>query len=111
MPLKVTDTILPTTMIGSYPKPRWFEEYNLEGADLLEWWKLEKHFQAYRDATEACIKDQEIAGLDIVTDGQMHFDQYGGGIGSSVWVLEDGVRALTQGHGREPHRGGATGRA
>ena len=66
MPTKVIDTILPTTMIGSYPKPRWFEEYNLEGADLLEWWKLEKHFQAYRDATAACIKHQEIAGLDIV---------------------------------------------
>ena len=51
MLMKVTDAILPTTMIGSYPKPRWFEEYNLVGADLLEWWKLEKHFQAYRDAT------------------------------------------------------------
>ena len=24
-------------------------------------------------------------GLDIVTDGQMHFDQYGGAIGSFVW--------------------------
>ena len=64
MPRKLTDTILPTTMIGSYPKPRWFEEYNVAGADLLEWWKIEKHFQAYRDATAACIKDQEIAGLD-----------------------------------------------
>jgi 5-methyltetrahydropteroyltriglutamate--homocysteine methyltransferase len=85
MATKVTDTILPTTMIGSYPKPRWFEEYNVAGSDLLEWWKIEKHFQAYRDATAACIKDQEIAGLDIVTDGQMHFDQYGGGIGSFVW--------------------------
>jgi 5-methyltetrahydropteroyltriglutamate--homocysteine methyltransferase len=85
MATKVTDTILPTTMIGSYPKPRWYEEYNVGGADLLEWWKLEKNFQAFRDATAACIKDQEIAGLDIVTDGQMHFDQYGGGIGSFVW--------------------------
>jgi methionine synthase II (cobalamin-independent) len=26
------------------------------------------------DATTACIKDQELAGLDIVTDGQMQFD-------------------------------------
>jgi 5-methyltetrahydropteroyltriglutamate--homocysteine methyltransferase len=85
MPTKVTDTMLPTTMIGSYPKPRWFEDYNVGGADLLEWWKIEKHFQAFRDATAACIKDQELAGLDIVTDGQMHFDQYGGGIGSFVW--------------------------
>src|SRR6201984_509117 len=84
-PTKLTDTLLPTTMIGSYPKPRWFEEYNVAGSDLLEWGKIEKHFQGYPDATAACIKDQEIAGLDIVTDGQMHFDQYGGGIGSFVW--------------------------
>ena len=34
MRTKVTDKMLPTTMIGSYPKPRWFEDYNLEGADL-----------------------------------------------------------------------------
>ena len=53
VPTKVTDTILPTTMIGSYPKPRWFEEYNVAGADLLEWWKIEKHFQAFRDAKVA----------------------------------------------------------
>jgi 5-methyltetrahydropteroyltriglutamate--homocysteine methyltransferase len=85
MPTKVTDTILPTTMIGSYPKPRWYQPYNVEGQDILEWWKLETHFQAYRDATAACIKDQELAGLDIVTDGQMHFDEYGGAIGSFVW--------------------------
>ena len=71
MPTKVTDVILPTTMIGSYPKPRWFEKYNVEGRDLLEWWKLEENFQAWKDATNAVITDQEDAGLDIVTDGQM----------------------------------------
>ena len=87
MPTKVTDQILPTTMIGSYPKPRWYTDYNVGGQDLLEWWKLEKNFQAYRDATAAVIKDQEIAGLDIVTDGQMHFDEYGGAIGSFVWYF------------------------
>ena len=85
MATKVTDTILPTTMIGSYPKPRWYQPYNVAGQDILEWWKLETNFQAYRDATAACIKDQELAGLDIVTDGQMHFDEYGGAIGSFVW--------------------------
>ena len=35
MPTRVTDTILPTTMIGSYPKPRWFEDYNVAGALCL----------------------------------------------------------------------------
>ena len=104
MPTKVTDTMLPTTMIGSYPKPRWFEDYNVAGADLLEWWKIEKHFQAFRDATAACIKDQEIAELDIVTDGQMHFDQYGGAIGSVRLVLVRAARRLQQKQAAEPDR-------
>ena len=73
MPTKVVDTILPTTMIGSYPKPRWYTRYNLEGADLLEWWKLEENWHAWWDATTACISDQELAGLDIVTDGRLRW--------------------------------------
>ena len=31
------------------------------------------------------IKDQEDAGLDILTDGQMWFDDYHMGIGSFLW--------------------------
>lgn len=96
MATKVTDTILPTTMIGSYPKPRWYQRYNLGGEDLLEWWKLEEHWHAYWDATAACIKDQERAGLDIVTDGQMHFDDYGGAIGSFVWYWYERLGGFTK---------------
>ena len=43
-----------------------------------------------------CIKDQELAGLDIVTDGQMHFDQYGGGIGSFVWYWYERLGGFTK---------------
>ena len=96
MPTKVTDTVLPTTMIGSYPKPRWYQHYNLAGEDVLEWWKLEENWHAYWDATTACIKDQELAGLDIVTDGQMHFDDYGGGIGSFVWYWYERLGGFTK---------------
>jgi 5-methyltetrahydropteroyltriglutamate--homocysteine methyltransferase len=101
----IVDTILPTTMIGSYPKPRWYSRYNLAGADLLEWWKLEENWHAWWDATTACIKDQELAGLDIVTDGQMHFDDYGG----VRLVLVRASRGLHQGQTAQPaghrHRG------
>ena len=96
MPTKVTDTILPTTMIGSYPKPRWYQRYNLAGQDLLEWWKLEENWHAYWDATTACIKDQELAGLDIVTDGQMFFDDYGGAIGSFVWYWYERIGGFSR---------------
>src|SRR4030081_2707423 len=95
MPRKITNTLLPTTMIGSYPKPRRYPRYNLGGADLLEWWKLEENWHAWWDATTACISDQALAGLDIVTDGQMHFDDYGGGIGSFVWYWYERLGGFT----------------
>jgi 5-methyltetrahydropteroyltriglutamate--homocysteine methyltransferase len=96
MPRQIVDKLLPTTMIGSYPKPRWYARYNLHGQDLLEWWKLEENEHAYWDATTAALKDQERAGLDILTDGQMHFDDYGGGIGSFVWYWYERIDGFTR---------------
>lgn len=81
---RVVPTVLPVTMVGSYPRPLWYR-HQLHGADLLHALKLEEHAQAYEDATACAIRDQEDAGLDVVTDGQMYFDDYGGSIGSFVW--------------------------
>jgi 5-methyltetrahydropteroyltriglutamate--homocysteine methyltransferase len=57
-----------TTIAGSLPKPAWLAEPNvlwapwrLTGADLAA---------AQRDATLLAIKEQEDAGIDIVTDGE-----------------------------------------
>jgi 5-methyltetrahydropteroyltriglutamate--homocysteine methyltransferase len=80
----VIDTPLPTTMVGSYPRPRWFD-YQLHGADFLHAIKLEEHREAFEDAALAVIREQEDAGLDVVTDGQMFYDDYGGSIGSLCW--------------------------
>jgi 5-methyltetrahydropteroyltriglutamate--homocysteine methyltransferase len=58
-----------TTIAGSLPKPAWLAETNklwpawkAEGADLAD---------AKRDATLMWLKEQEDAGIDIVTDGEM----------------------------------------
>jgi len=60
--------MLETTIAGSLPKPSWLAEPNklwpewrLTGADLDA---------AKRDATLLAIKEQEDAGIDIVTDGE-----------------------------------------
>jgi 5-methyltetrahydropteroyltriglutamate--homocysteine methyltransferase len=76
--------LLPTTMVGSYPRPAWFT-HQLAGKDILEAFKLTSHSEAFHDATRVAIKDQEDAGLDILTDGQMWFDDYHMGIGSFLW--------------------------
>ncbi len=77
-------TLLPTTMVGSYPRPGWFTQ-QLAGRDVLEAFKVASHAEAFHDATRAVIRDQEDAGLDILSDGQMWFDDYHMGIGSFLW--------------------------
>ena len=76
--------LLPATMVGSYPRPRWFT-HQLGGRDVLEAFKSVEHAEAYADATRAVLDDQERAGLDVVTDGQMWFDDLHMGIGSFFW--------------------------
>jgi methionine synthase II (cobalamin-independent) len=90
MPKKIVDTILPTTMVGSYPRPHWFGQ-QLLGRDVRVAFKEVRHEEAYHDATHAVISDQEEAGLDIVTDGQMSYDDYVGGIGSFCWYMYERI--------------------
>src|SRR5439155_615539 len=100
MPTKIVDTILPTTMVGSYPRPRWFRQ-QLRGRDIRVAFKEVEHEEAYQDATKIAIDDQEMAGLDIVTDGQMYFDDYVGGIGAFCWYMYERISGF--GHAKEPH--------
>ena len=100
MPKKIVDTILPTTMVGSYPRPQWFTQ-QLLGRDVRVAFKEVKHEEAYHDATHAVIADQEEAGLDIVTDGQMSYDDYVGVIGSFCWYMYERIPGFDP--AREPH--------
>jgi 5-methyltetrahydropteroyltriglutamate--homocysteine methyltransferase len=90
---KIVDTLLPTTMVGSYPRPHWYT-YQLLGRDVRVAFKHAPHAEAYEDATAAAIRDQEEAGLDIVTDGQMYFDDYVGGIGAFCWYMYERTKEV-----------------
>jgi methionine synthase II (cobalamin-independent) len=100
MPRKIVDTILPTTMVGSYPRPHWFTQ-QLLGRDVRVAFKEVQHEEAYHDATHAVLHDQEEAGLDIVTDGQMSYDDYVGVIGSFCWYMYERIHGFDP--AREPH--------
>lgn len=76
--------LLPTTMVGSYPRPSWFQ-HQLAGRDVLDAFKVAPHREAFEDAVRVVIDDQEQAGLDVLSDGQMWFDDYDMGIGSFLW--------------------------
>jgi 5-methyltetrahydropteroyltriglutamate--homocysteine methyltransferase len=60
--------MLLTTIAGSLPKPRWLAQPETLWAP----WRLppETLREGQRDAVLTALKDQEAAGIDIVTDGE-----------------------------------------
>ncbi|MFQ5919906.1 MAG: hypothetical protein ACE5I4_07680 [Thermoplasmata archaeon] len=94
MVVKNIDKPIATTHVGAYPKPKWFSQYQLSGRDMLDVFKDQTYEQAYRDAVAAVIKDQELAGVDIVADGKMAYDEFRGGTGWFQYTL-DRVNGIT----------------
>jgi 5-methyltetrahydropteroyltriglutamate--homocysteine methyltransferase len=78
------NTLFPTSLVGSYPQPEWLiDRKNLASrfpprVRVKELWKVDPDWleQAQNDATIIAIRDQERAGLDIVTDGEMRRESY-----------------------------------
>src|ERR1700686_3599986 len=70
--------MLPTTIIGSLPRPSWYTE-NLGTRSFLDAMVISRFREQYVDALSVYLREQEVAGLDIVTDGDCRFDQDVGG--------------------------------
>jgi 5-methyltetrahydropteroyltriglutamate--homocysteine methyltransferase len=81
--LKTTAGImLPTTITGSLPRPSWYTE-NLGTRSFLDAMVTSRFREQYVDALAVYLREQELAGLDIVTDGDCRFDQ---DIGGQSWT-------------------------
>ena len=65
--------VLPTTITGSLPRPGWYTQ-NLGARDFREAMVDRGYREEYLDALAVYLRDQEVAGLDIVTDGDCRFD-------------------------------------
>ena len=80
----MTAKLFPTSLVGSYPQPEWLiDRAKLAGrfpprVRAKELWRVAPEFldQAQDDATLIAIRDQERAGLDIITDGEMRRESY-----------------------------------
>ena len=76
--------LLPTSLVGSYPQPDWLiDRAKLAGrfpprVRAKELWRVDPQWldQAMDDATILAIREQERAGLDIITDGEMRRESY-----------------------------------
>ena len=87
--------LLPTSLVGSYAQPDWLiDREKLAGrfpprTRVKELWRVPEQYleQAWDDATVYAIAEQERAGLDIVTDGEMRRESYSNRFATSL----DGV--------------------
>src|SRR5881392_1871777 len=76
--------LFPTSLVGSYPQPDWLiDRARLAGrfpprVRARELWRVDPAYleEAQDDATRLAIADQERAGLDIITDGEMRRESY-----------------------------------
>ncbi len=76
--------MLPTSLVGSYAQPDWLLDRSklakrfpprVRAAEL---WRVDPQWlaEAQDDATRLAILDQERAGLDIITDGEIRRESY-----------------------------------
>ena len=80
----MTLPLLPTTLVGSYPQPEWLVDRDkLLGSGpprvrMREVWRVPPPLLeiAQDDAVRLAVADQERAGVDIVTDGEIRRESY-----------------------------------
>ena len=70
------NVLIPTSMVGNYPNPRWWDAsfaraFTGDQQPPDSMWQ-----EALDDAMAAVVADQEAAGLDIIADGRLHGDNY-----------------------------------
>ena len=76
--------LLPTSLVGSYPQPEWLIDREKLSHQMpprvraAELWRIPSPWleQAQDDATLLAIRQQEAAGLDIITDGEIRRESY-----------------------------------
>jgi len=75
---------IPTSLVGSYAQPSWLLDRDKLRARFpprvraRELWRVDPAYleEAQDDATRLAVLDQERAGLDVVTDGEMRRESY-----------------------------------
>jgi 5-methyltetrahydropteroyltriglutamate--homocysteine methyltransferase len=80
----MSTTLLRTSLVGSYPQPDWLINRDKLGKQMPprvragDLWRIDDAWleQAQDDATLLAIRDQELAGVDILTDGEMRRESY-----------------------------------
>lgn len=80
----MTTTLLPTTLVGSYPQPAWLVDREMLVSNhparvrMEKVWRLTGDLlvEGQQDAARLAVFDQERAGVSILTDGEVGRESY-----------------------------------
>ena len=99
--------LLPTSLVGSYPQPDWLIDRQklskmVPRVRAHELWRVDPSSSkaAQDDATVLAIRDQERAGLDIITDGEQRRESYSNRFATAL----DGIDLDNPGQHAQSHR-------
>jgi 5-methyltetrahydropteroyltriglutamate--homocysteine methyltransferase len=101
---------IPTSLVGSYAQPEWLlDRDKLRGRfpprlRARELWRVDPRFleEAQDDATQLAILDQERAGLDVITDGEMRRESYSNRFATAIRGVDIDNPGTTIGRTGEP---------
>jgi 5-methyltetrahydropteroyltriglutamate--homocysteine methyltransferase len=101
----MTEMLLPTTVVGSYPQPDWLIDREAllrrppvrTAARAL--WRVPEPWleQAQDDATLLAIRDMERAGIDIISDGEIRRESYSNRFATALCGIDLETPALVPG--------------
>jgi 5-methyltetrahydropteroyltriglutamate--homocysteine methyltransferase len=100
---------VPTSLVGSYAQPDWLIDRERlrhrfpPRVRAKELWRIDPRYleEAQDDATLLAIRDQERAGLDIVTDGEARRESYSNRFATALFgvdILNPGTALDRSGH-------------
>src|SRR5690242_2219579 len=101
----MTESLLPTTVVGSYPQPDWLIDRDKlthlppVRVRAQELWRVPDPWleAAQDDATLVAIRDMERAGIDIITDGEIRRESYSNRFATALSGVELDNPATVQG--------------
>ena len=92
----MSETVLTTAVVGSYPQPDWLVDRDNLAKRLpprvraREMWRIPPAFleEAQEAATLAAIRDQERAGIDVISDGEIRRESYSNRLATALGGID-----------------------
>ena len=92
----MSENVLTTSVVGSYPQPEWlFDRDNLVNrlpprVRAKEMWRIppEHLEEAQEAATLVAIRDQERAGVDVISDGEIRRESYSNRVATALGGID-----------------------